>query len=122
MKKVLLYVMSVLYILAGINHFISAEKYLSIKPPWLAWHRALVSVSGVLETVYGIMLLLSATRRIAALLIISLLIAVFPANIQMAVNYYEEGNPNLWIAIVRLPLQFVLIYWAYIYAEKEKCR
>ncbi len=88
-------------------------------PLWLPWHRALVYISGMLEGLYGVMLVLPATTRIAALLIISLLIAVFPANIQMAVNYYEEGNPNLWVAITRLPLQFVLIYWAYLYTKKE---
>ena len=119
MKKILLYVMSVLYILAGINHFISTKQYVSIMPPWLPWHYPLVYISGVLESVYGLLLLPSATRRLSALLIISLLVAVFPANIQMAVNYYKEHNPYLWLAIVRLPLQFVLLYWAYIYTKKD---
>lgn len=119
MKKALLYVMSALYILAGIGHFTFTKRYLSIMPPWLPWHRTLVYLSGVLEGLYGILLIFPATRQLAAFLIISLLIAVFPANIQMAVNYYEEGNPDLWVAIVRLPLQFVLIYWAYVYAKKE---
>ena len=119
MKKILLYVMSVLYILAGINHFISTKQYVSIMPPWLPWHDTLVYVSGVLESLYGLLLVPRATRRLSALLIISLLIAVFPANIQMAINYYKENNPYLWIAIVRLPLQFVLIYWAYSYVEKD---
>lgn len=120
MKKTLLYAMSVLYILAGICHFIFTKTYLTIMPSWLPWHRALVYISGVLESVYGVLLIFPITRQLAALLIISLLMAVYPANIQMAVNYYEEQNPYLWLAMARLPLQFVLIYWAYLYTGKNK--
>ncbi len=120
MKKVSLYVLSVFYVLAGINHFISTKQYVSIMPTWLPWHRTLVYASGALESMYGLLLLPRATRRLSALLIIALLLAVFPANIQMAVNYYEEKNPYLWVTIARLPLQFVLIYWAYIYTDSYK--
>lgn len=120
MKKALLYVMSVLYVLAGINHFIFTKRYASIIPPWLPCHHALVYVSGILEILYGTLLIPIATRRLAALLIISLLIAVFPANIQMAIDYDKEGNPYLWLAILRLPFQFVLIWWAYLYTRKNK--
>lgn len=119
MNKALLYVMSVVYILAGIAHFTFTEQYLSIMPSWLPWHRTLVHLSGVLEFLYGALLIPLRTKRLAALLIISLLIAVFPANIQMAVNYYREGSAYLWLAIARLPFQFGLIYWAYLYAEKD---
>ncbi len=118
MKKILLYVMSILYIGAGINHFIFTERYVAIMPPWLPWHHALVYISGVLESVYGLLLLPQRTRRWSALLIMSLLIAVFPANVQMAVNYFKENNPYLWLAVVRLPLQLVLLYWAYVYTKR----
>lgn len=120
MKKILLYVMSVFYILAGINHFISTQRYASIMPPWLPGHYALVYISGALEILYGLLLLPRATRQLSALLIISLLIAVFPANVQMAVNYYRENNPYFWLAMVRLPMQFALIYWAYGYVNRNK--
>lgn len=111
--------MSALYILAGINHFISANQYVAIMPPWLPWHYALVHISGVLESLFGFLLLFSLTRRLAAWLIIFLLIAVFPANIQMAINYYKAGNPYLWLAILRLPLQPVLMYWAYLFTKND---
>ena len=119
MKKILLYVMSVLYLLAGINHFISTRQYIAIMPGWVPGHPALVYISGVLEIVYGLLLLPRSTRRLSALLIISLLIAVFPANVQMAVNYHKEKNPRFWLAVARLPLQFGLIYWAYVYTKKD---
>ncbi|MEO5906613.1 MAG: hypothetical protein ABIQ11_07800 [Saprospiraceae bacterium] len=49
----------------------------------------------------------------AAWAIILLLIAVFPANVQMLVNYLQEDNARLWLAIIRLPMQIILIWWAY---------
>ena len=59
------------------------------------------------------LLLLPTTRKMAAWLIILLLIAIFPANIQMMLHYMDENNPRLWMAVVRLPLQVLLIWWAY---------
>lgn len=58
----------------------------------------------------------------AACGIILLLIAVFPANVQMMINYREQRNPHLWITVVRLPLQLLLIYWAYLYARKRRVK
>jgi uncharacterized membrane protein len=46
-----------------------------------------------------------------------LLIAIFPANIQMLVNYLHQNHAGLWLAIARLPLQAVLIWWAYLYTK-----
>ena len=82
-------------------------------PPWLPYHAALVLISGICEVVFGLMLLLPTTRKMAAWLIILLLMAIFPANIQMMLHYMDENNPRLWMAVVRLPLQVLLIWWAY---------
>lgn len=117
MKKISLYIMAGLYILAGINHFWHPEFYLKIMPPWLPWHEELVFISGVAEVALGILLFFPATRRLAAWGIILLLIAVFPANIQMMLDYKAEHNLKLWIAILRLPLQIVLIWWAYLFTK-----
>jgi uncharacterized membrane protein len=62
---------------------------------------------------FALLLLFPLTRRIAAWCIIVLLIAVFPANIQMVINYCQENNHLLWLAVLRLPLQIILIAWAY---------
>lgn len=111
--KFSLYVMVVLYVAAGVNHFINPSIYKAIMPPWLPAHELLISISGICEIVFAILLLFTATKRAGAWCIIALLIAVFPANVQMMLNYMKENNPGLLIAILRLPLQIVLIYWAY---------
>lgn len=111
--------MALLYLLAGLNHFIKPEMYMKIMPPWMPYPKQLVIISGVFEIVLALLLLPVVTRRIAAWGIIILLIAVFPANIQMSINYYRENNPYFWITLLRLPLQFVLIWWASRFTRKE---
>jgi uncharacterized membrane protein len=118
MKKYSLYTMVVLYVIAGINHFINPEFYLKIMPAYIPYHLFMVYLSGVFEIVFALLLIPQQTRRIGAWLIILLLIAIFPANIQMAIDWNNENNPNFWIAIVRLPLQLILIWWAWIYTRK----
>ncbi len=109
--------MAALYVGAGINHFIHPGPYEKIIPHQLPAPGLLVYVSGIFEIVLGILLIPITTRKVAAWGIIVLLIAVFPANIQMMINYRNESNPHLWIAVVRLPLQVLLIYWAYMYTR-----
>jgi uncharacterized membrane protein len=115
MYKISLWVMAVLYVVAGINHFVRPGMYVSIMPRFLpeSSYRPLVAISGVCEAVFGILLIPTATRPIAAWLIIALLIAIFPANIQMAIDFTRRHNPYIWLIWLRLPLQLVLIRWAY---------
>jgi uncharacterized membrane protein len=112
--------MAVLYIAAGINHFRSPEFYYKIVPSYLPYPYALIFVSGVCEALLGVLLLFYKTRNFAACGLIVLLIAVFPANIQMLVNYIHENNPKVWIAIVRLPLQLPLIWWAFSFTNHRR--
>lgn len=109
--------MSLIYILAGMIHLIRPAVYMKVMPRWLPWHRELIILSGICEIVLGILLLFPAPRPLAAWGIIILLIAVFPANIQMMLNYLNRHHPYLWMAILRLPLQFLLIWWAYQYTK-----
>ncbi len=111
--------MGIFYIMGGINHIARPDFYLAIMPHWMPFHFMLVLISGIFEIALGILVMLPSTSRIAAWGIIFLLIAVFPANIQMAVDYYHQNNPNLWVALLRLPLQIPLIWWAYIYTTKK---
>lgn len=119
LKLILKYLLCVFYVLAGVNHFINPGFYLKIMPPYLPWHLFLVYASGVLEIVLGCIILWPSLTRIAAWGLIALLIAVFPANIHMAINpeLYPEISPlALWL---RLPLQAVLIAWAYWYTRPD---
>ncbi len=118
MKKFFLYLMAALYVGAGVNHFLQPAMYLSIMPPYMPWHAALVKVSGGAEIALGLLLIPASTRRLASIGIIFLLIAVFPANVQMAINYAYQHNPATWLAILRLPLQVLLIWWASKYDKK----
>ena len=117
MKWFGLYAQVVLYVLAGINHFIRPNMYRSIVPHGLPWRDEIVWVSGAAEIICGGLLLFPATRIFGAWCIIALLIAVFPANIQMLVNFSKANNPNTWMAWLRLPVQALLIYWAFLYTR-----
>ncbi|HEX8709576.1 MAG TPA: MauE/DoxX family redox-associated membrane protein [Pyrinomonadaceae bacterium] len=117
LQLILKYILALFFVLAGLNHFRAPDFYLRMMPPYLPWHLLLVYLSGVFEMALGLMLLFPKYQRMAAWGLIALLVAVFPANIQMAVNpglYPEFGRGALW---ARLPLQAVLIAWAYWYAR-----
>jgi uncharacterized membrane protein len=77
----------------------------------------IVYASGIIEIVLAVLLLQTATRVYAAWGIVIFLILIFPANIQMMINFYRKRNPYLWITILRLPLQPVLIWWAWLYTN-----
>jgi uncharacterized membrane protein len=109
--------MSVLYIIAGINHFLNVPFYERIMPPWLPDHAMLIYASGIAEISCGALLIPTSTRKAAAWATIVLLILIFPANIQMMINYINTNNPQLWLAILRLPLQVMLILWAKLYTR-----
>ncbi len=120
LHKISLYVMAVLYIAAGINHFCSPQFYYKIMPPYIPYPFAVIYISGVFESGLGILLLFNKTRNLGAWGIVALLVAVFPANIQMLVNYIHENNPRIWVAVIRLPLQIPLIWWAYSFTNKRQ--
>lgn len=108
----------VLFVVAGILHFVAPGFYLKIMPPYLPLHRELVFASGVAEVGLGLLLLIPRTSRFAAWGLIALLIAVFPANIYAYQN--RESFPQLspLAHLLRLPLQGVLIFWAYLYTRR----
>ncbi|MGZ4173393.1 MAG: DoxX family protein [Solirubrobacteraceae bacterium] len=102
------------FMLAGILHFVIPRTYEAIVPDYLPAHRALVYASGVAEIAGGVALLNPRTRRFGGRLSIATLVAVFPANVHMALHpqRYRKipgGHPAL---LARLPLQAVFIAWA----------
>lgn len=110
-----LYLMAILYVLAGINHFRSPKFYERIIPPFFGNAKLLNQLSGAAEILLGILLLIPQTTSLAAWGVIALLIAIFPANIYMATNDRAGMNLPKWILYLRLPMQLVLLAWAFYY-------
>ena len=101
------------FVLAGTMHFVVPRTYARIMPPYLPRHGELVYASGVAEAVGGLGLMPRATRRLAGWWLIATLIAIFPANVHMALHPEEfpkvpGGAVALW---ARLPFQAVFIAW-----------
>lgn len=110
-----LYLMALLYILAGINHFRVPRIYMKMIPPSLPSPKSLNIISGVAEIILGILLCIPAASAFAAWGIIALLIAIFPANVYMYTNEKAALGLPKWLRLIRLPIQLVLIYWAFLY-------
>jgi uncharacterized membrane protein len=119
-KEILRGVLAVAIIIVGITHFTKPEPYVSIVPPQLPNHLELVYISGFFEILGGIGLLIPYVSVAAAWGLIALFIAVFPANINQAINAIPiEGIPHVPIMYwVRLPFQAVLIAWAWWYTRQ----
>ena len=117
LKTCLRSLLSAMMIVSGIAHFVFPDKLVKIVPDWLPAPRALVLVSGFFEIAGGAGLLVSRTRRAAAWGLIALYAAVFPANVHMATH--KIYTDNLWLLWGRLPLQGVLIAWAYWFTRPD---
>ncbi len=120
LKGILRLLLGLLFIGAGLNHFLQPAFYLRAMPPYLPWHREAVLLSGVAEIFLGGLLLIQRTTSLAAGGLVALLVAVFPANVHMALHPTEfpEFPPvTLW---VRLPLQAGLIAWALWYTSPHR--
>lgn len=105
--------LAVLFVAAGVMHFARPQAYERIVPPGFPSPATLVAVSGVAEIAGGVGLLIPRLRRPAGWGLIALLVAVFPANIYMAVRpdrFADLGVPT-WLLWLRLPLQGGLIAW-----------
>ena len=113
-KKIVLFGLAIFFIYFGIDHFINPDFYLSIMPPAFPLHMEAVYISGFFEILGGLGVLIFRFRKIAGWGLIALLIAVYPANIYMALT--PEAFPNISIGLLyfRLALQFLFFYWAYV--------
>ncbi len=119
-RKLSVGLIGILFVLAGVNHFISPNFYVRIMPQYLPAHLALVYVSGFFEVLGGIGVLIPKLRRAAGWGLIALLIAVFPANIHMLIHAEQFPDISDWMLIARLPLQFVLIAWIYFSVSRPR--
>lgn len=120
-KNISLILMTVFYLVAGINHFLHPENYYALIPPYFPFHQFINMVSGAAEIIFGGLLIFPTSRKAAAYGIVVLLILFIPAHIYMI----QKGGCMStqmcvppWVAWVRLfPLQFILIAWARWYAK-----
>lgn len=115
MEQIDLYIMAFIYLFAGVMHFVLPNAFVKIVPKYLPARKSMVYISGIFEIIFGVGVLFEQTRSWSALGLILLLIAVFPANVYMAQRYKQKGLKFTWLMYLRLPLQVVLIYWAYLY-------
>ena len=122
LKTPLKWPLAALFIVGGIGHFVSTATYQRLMPPGLPYPRELVLLSGVIEAALGLGLLVPRTQRVAAWLLIPTLIAIFPANVYAALTadtpQTAMGDVPGWVAWGRLPLQAVLIAWAWWYTRE----
>jgi uncharacterized membrane protein len=121
-RTVLRWLLTGFMVVAGANHFVAPAAYVSMMPSALPAPAALVYISGVAEILGGLGLLLPATRHLAGWGLIALYIAIFPANINMAVHHLPLAGREIpsWALWARLPLQAALMLWAYWCSQPAK--
>lgn len=110
-----LYVMAIIYILAGIMHFVKPKVYMRIMPRYLPNHRFLVYISGFLEILLGVLLCFNTTRNLAVYGIILMLTVFLLVHFYMLSSKKASAGFPKWLLVLRIPLQFILMYWAYYY-------
>jgi uncharacterized membrane protein len=106
------------FVSAGTMHFVIPRSYEAMMPPALPRHREAVIVSGIAEIAGGLAVLHPAGRRFSRWWLLALLLAVFPANVQMAVNPDQVRGLDLekvprWALWARLPLQPLAMLWVW---------
>ncbi|MBM3462713.1 MAG: hypothetical protein FJX76_11485 [Armatimonadetes bacterium] len=111
LKLLLTWLLAIFFVAAGTMHFLRPKIYLQIMPPYIPWHLPMIYLTGLWEIFGGLAVLVPALRYPAGISLIVLLVAIFPANIHMAVNNIGGFPPLLLWA--RLPLQGVLVWWVW---------
>jgi uncharacterized membrane protein len=123
LRPALHWVLAVFFVAAGANHFRAPALYLGMMPPWLPWSAGLNAVAGAAEILGGLGLLCAPVRRLAGWWLIALLVAVFPANVHVALQGHMPGLDvaplTLWL---RLPFQALFIagvWWVALKRDRE---
>ncbi|WP_112182446.1 DoxX family protein [Paraliobacillus zengyii] len=119
-KIIGLYLFALLFLIAGIGHFLMADFFLSALPEWTPFPYTVIYLSGMVEILLALFLLYPNTRRKTGVLATVFLLLVFPVNIYMALTaeqYTSIPSLALWI---RLPIQFVLIWWVLAVTKDRK--
>ena len=123
-KRLLLWLMAAFYVVAGSNHLVNPDFYVAIIPPGLPEPAWLNLFAGLAEIVLGVYVLEPRTRALAAWGLIALLLAIFPANLYVALENVgmpggQPGAGNPLVNWVRLPFQALFIAWAFWYTRPD---
>ena len=110
-----LYAMAAMYIIAGLMHFIKPKVYLRIMPLYLPRPALLVALSGVAEIILGIGLCFSVTKDLSIYGIILMLTIFLLVHFYMLSGKKASAGVPRFVLLLRIPLQFGLMYWAYVY-------
>jgi len=115
LRVALRWVLAVFFIVAGANHFRSPQVYLGMMPPWLPWPDAMNAISGAAEVLGGVGLIVPwVGRRLAGWGLLALLLAIFPANLHVAMQGKMPGfNFSSTVLWWRLPFQAVFMAWVW---------
>ena len=111
-----LVLMAAFYVYAGIAHFRAPKFFLHITPSWVPMPEKVNIFVGSIEVLLGVCLLIPESTSYAAIGIIALLIAVFPANVYHFQQSFKK-NKHFWATLIRLPIQGLLIYWAFTFVN-----
>ncbi len=124
LKTALRLLVAVAMVAVGVLHFVHPEGFVRIVPAYLPAPLALVLISGAAEILGGLGLLIPRTRHLAAWGLVALYIAVFPANLNMAIHHISLGDApipvdKLWLLWLRLPFQALFIALAYWFTRPD---
>ena len=113
LRSVFTVLLVIFWVAAGVNHFLNPAFYVQIMPDYLPAHLQLVYLSGIAEILGGLGVAVPQLRRYAGWFLLVVLLAVFPANIHMAVHEVQVGDTTLpvWALWARLPFQFLFAAW-----------
>jgi len=106
------YGLAAFMVVAGVMHFVVPKFYEAIVPSWAGDPKRVVQWSGVAEILCGALVAVPKTKRVGAWVTLVVLILVYPANIQMAIDAGKPHDAESWAAWIRLPFQFPMFAWA----------
>ncbi len=120
MPRIPLLIVALFFMCGGLGHFIFVDFFVSAMPGYLPFHKELVYISGIFELLGAVGILVPQTRLFSACGLIALCIAVFPANLNMAINSHLYSDMSPLLIYLRLPMQFVIIgfIWWSVAAER----
>lgn len=113
--------LGITFIFFSIGHFVKTDGMIEMLPPWLPYRLSIIYLTGVIEVLIGIALFMPMFQVNAAKVAIVVLVVFFPANIYAALNATGLGG-HQWGSVyllIRLPLQLILIAWAYFLCIKS---